>query len=761
MKELKTKWELYFFEQNSVKIDKPSELLGSGCACILCSVPGNVELDLSAAGYLPADLYMGENIRQAEKFETYEWWYMASFAAEAPEENQRLFLHFEGVDCFAEVYLNDFKIGESDNMFIPFEFDITPYLKGGKNTLAVRLRSAVLEENNIDTELYTMANLWKRQTQSAYVRKAPHSYGWDIMPRAVSAGIWRGVYLDYRDDFYIKQLYAAARSISEEKAELLVMYELSLPQSAFGKKIEVSIEGVCADSSFKAVNSIRSKAGSFIASVEKPKLWWPRGYGKAELYKTSFSVFLDGEEKAKKEFNLGIRTVTLEHTDVTDGKNGYFRFIVNGEEIMVKGSNWVPMDVYHSRDRQRYKKALDLAEDIGCNMLRCWGGTVYEDHEFFDFCDKHGIMVWQDFSMACFLYPQDVDFQNKIKKEAQTIVRRLRQHPSIVLWAGDNECDWVLSRHQNPNMTNVITREILPSVVLNNDFFRPYLPSSPFVSEKASGESDMPEDHLWGCRIYYKSDYYKNSNAHFVSETGYHGCPSVKSLKKFIEPQALWHYKDNSQWIFHSSDQNNDPSRVMLMENQILQMFGIYASDLDEFSLLSQLSQAEAMKYFIERVRIDRPRKSGIIWWNLIDGWPQLSDAVVDYYYEKKIAYYYIKKSQRPFCIFLSEPNENEQNVVAANDTNDLSSGSVVIYDGETREEIFAADFSVGKNQNKKLGVIKTDYSQKRLLIIKWSNNGERGGNHYISGFVPFDAKRFISWYEIIKKELMSDYEQG
>lgn len=750
-------WDLTYFEQTDDNIKKPSELKKYNYKNISCTVPGNVELDLSRAESLPEDLFMGENILKAEQYETYEWWYHTVFTHKLG--NERLFIHFEGVDCFAEYYINDILVGTSNNMLIPHEFDITDAIRDGENELYVRIKSAVSEENKIPQTLYAMACGWQSSTNSSSVRKAPHMYGWDIMPRAVSAGIWRDVYLKTYPECYFKQLYIvpySANSVNDEHATLKINYELNLPGKYFKRDNKIRVCGICGESRFDAEMKIIFKSGHVVAEVENPKLWFPYGYGEANLYDVTVELISDGETVCSHKVKHGIRTVKLERTPSTDGKNGKFRIMVNGVEIMAKGSNWVPLDAYHSRDKERYPKALSLVKDIGCNILRCWGGNVYEDDEFFDFCDENGIMVWQDFSMACFAYPRTDEFCGLIKKEVEVIVKKLRHHACIMLWSGDNECDTGVMYNVNPNITNRVTREIIPNILLDHDYIRPYIASSPFVSNEiyeTKRYADMCEDHLWGARDYYKSDYYKNSKAHFVSETGYHGCPSPESIKKFITKEKLWPYNDNSEWILHSSDQKKNPSRVLLMANQIKQMFGCIPDNLEEFALLSQFSQAEAKKYFIERVRIQRPYKTGVIWWNLLDGWPQMSDAVVDYYFNKKIAYYYIKNSQTPFCIFADEIKDGKQRIVASNDTLNKAEGEFSVYDAETNEVYLKGKISMEKNSNMQLGSIDAFYSQKRMLIIEWNVNSVVGRNHYIGYTVPYDKEQYKKWFEILKEK--------
>ena len=730
-------WELRGHKQNS-----KDEML-----TLTAEVPGCVQLDMSRAGYLPADLFMGENILEAEKYENYEWWYERKFTS--PEKKSNLYLVFEGVDCLAEYYLNGMKIGESDNMLISHEFRIDEYVNDGENTLTVHIKSATVLA---DSEDYPIRLLNSIDIDGCYIRKAPHSFGWDIMPRAVNAGIWREVRLEVRDDIYFSQAF-----IGETFDYRFFCYTLETDEESV-KGVDIEIVGSCGDSTVYGHHKCKKRFGRFAVTVDNPKLWYPYGYGEANIYDCKARIYKDGELIHEKDISFGIRDVKLDRHDPEGNDKGQFRFLINGVEVMCKGSNWVPLDAFHCRDAERYDKALALVRDIGCNILRMWGGNVYEDHKFFDFCDRNGIMIWQDFAMACAEYPEDDRFKRAIQKEATSVIRKLRQHPCIVLWAGDNEVDACFPMY-NPN-ENKITREWIPACVRDNDIGRPYLPSSPYISEKMYEAgvrsqvhgSTLPEDHLWGPRDYFKSDFYANNKAHFVSETGYHGCPSLESIKKFITPENVWPYKNNPEWILHSSDQNGNDSRVMLMEKQVLQLFGEVPKNPEDYILASQISQAEAKKYFIERMRVGRPDKTGIIWWNLLDGWPQMSDAVVDYYFTKKLAYGYIKRSQAPFTIAAGEISSWALPIYACNDTLEEKSGHFTVRDAESGEILHGADFTVDINCTSLLAKLPIYYSDKRMLIFEWEVDGARGINHYLCGYPPISLefyKRMIEKYSL------------
>lgn len=711
------------------------------------SVPGCVQLDLAENGYLPRDLYMGKNMLAAEKYECYEWKYEREFYIEKAEKNT--FIVFEGVDCLAEYFINGKKIGESENMLIAHEFPIDSYISEGKNTLSVYIKSATLAALDEEYDVKVMSS--NINLESRHIRKPPHSYGWDIMPRAVTAGLWRGARIEVRDKIYFSQKFMHTRG-----DECMFFYTLCTDVTDF-PEVEIKMRGACGeDSKFQKNFRCKRKFGHFTFKPENTKRWFPYGYGDANIYDCDIEIYYRGELVHSEPFSFGVRDVVLERQDPEGGNDGHFRFLINGTEIMCKGTNWVPMDAFHCRDAERYGKALELAKDIGCNIIRCWGGNVYEDHEFFDFCDRNGIMVWQDFAMACYSYPETERFKKKLQEEATAVIRKLRNHPCIILWAGDNEVD-AGTRLFDPN-SNSLTREVIPKCVELNDIGRPYLPSSPYISEKAYAAgirsqaygSALPEDHLWGPRDYYKSEFYKGNRAAFVSETGYHGCPALESIKKFITPKKVWPYAGNDEWILHSTDWNGLDKRVMLMEKQVRVLFGDVPAEPEEYILASQISQAEAKKYFIERMRVARPQKTGIIWWNLLDGWPQMSDAVVDYYYTKKLAYHYIKISQAPFTIAADEPQSGNLKLYACNDTLAKKSGTLTVKYALSGKTVHSCAFDAAENASTHIATLETESLEEKMLIFEWSAGEESGRNHYLCAEPPIDLaeyKKFLKLY--------------
>jgi beta-mannosidase len=743
-------WKLFYFPQGKYHITNPDQLKTQGLTAIEASVPGETALDLSRQGVLPADLFFGENIKKLKPYELYEWWYQREFPTPAAIAGRRLELRFHGVDCLATYWLNGKPLGESQDSMIDYGFDVTGKLNAAApNVLTVRLRSPIIEAAGKKYDpAYTVIALDTNQ-EANWIRRPAHSYGWDIMPRAVSAGLWRPVELIVHAPQEITDMYFTTLEAEGNHAKLVVTYELATELELI-PQLRLRLQARCGDSTFTHIHKVEFPVGRMEIEVQNPMLWWPRGYGDANLYKVTTQLLQGANVVATREDTLGIRKVELIRTEITTmEKPGQFMFKVNAVPILVKGSNWVPADAFHSRDAERYAKILALFVDLKCNFLRSWGGNVYEDDAFFDICDRNGIMVWQDFAMADAVYPITDDFLGLIRQEAVSVVSKLRNHPSLALWTGDNEVDGAYLFHGLDPAHNKINREVLPEVVFRCDPYRQYLPSSPYISPEVAATGDhrlMPEEHLWGPRDYFKSTYYTEHTAEFVSEAGYHGCPSLSSLKRFIDEKHLWPATDDPQWILHSVDWVGRPYRIQLMSNQVQELFGTVPADIENFILASQISQAEAMKFLVEMTRLRKWRSTGLVWWNVMDGWPQISDAIVDYFFNQKLAYYYIRRVQEPICVMVDEPKNWHCRVVVGDDSREDASGHYRVWDADSGETLLEGDYAVKANENLEVGQIPVFHSGKRLFLIEWTANGKRYANHYLQGMPPYSLSRYKVW---------------
>ncbi|MCX6993422.1 MAG: glycoside hydrolase family 2 [Kiritimatiellaeota bacterium] len=758
-------WQLAYGLQRPGGPQTPAQLEGADWSTIPAVVPGNVELDLMRAGVLP-ELSYANNIYLLRKYEGYQWWYRRTFATPQSADGDRVALVFDGLDCVAGVFVNGQLIGEPRNMLIPQRFDVTDALRtdGKENEFVVRIDSAVLagrEHQPAPVEGAIGMN-W----ESLWIRKAPHMYGWDIMPRVVSAGLWRGVRLELVPPTRWGDIYVATASTDREKASAAVIVDSHIVTDCFDidawqVRISLSLDGQAAHNATHAVIGTHLRTRFTVADA---RLWWPRGYGAQPLYDLKLDLLdADGNVLATHTQRIGLRTIKLLRTDITTPENpGQFVFVVNGEKVFAKGTNWVPLDALHSRDHEHLATAFDMIVDLNCNMIRCWGGNVYEDHDFFDLCDAHGVMVWQDFALACALYPQTDEFADMIRREAEVIVRKLRQHPSLALWAGNNEIDvfyhggWLASAASDPNKDR-LSRQVLPDVMRQLDPFRDYLPSSPYVSPAAYATGNpyavMPEDHLWGPRDDFKGAYYTKSHCHFVSEIGYHGCPNRESLEKMMAPEALWPWQDNEQWLTHAvrphRNMTNYNARIALMAKQAAVLFKQAPENLDDFILASQISQAEAKKFFIERFRSGKWQRTGILWWNLRDGWPEISDAIVDYYGGKKLAYDYIKQVQADVCAMCGEAEEGMHPLVIVNDTLCEASGHLTVRDADSGQVLFGTEYRIEANGRLTAGSVPAA-PNATMWLLEWTADGRSFQSHYLAGPRPFMLEDYKRWLGIM-----------
>ena len=756
-------WTLSFWPQSSRPVTSPREMKGLKVRRVPAMVPGNVELDLQRAGLIE-DPMEGSNVDGLRPWESFQWCYSRLFKVPSGVGGKRVILHFGGIDCLADVWLNGRFVGRAENMLIAHDFDVTSLLRSGRNRLEVILRSAVLEAQQEMLGTFSMAGF--ASSESIGVRKAPHMYGWDILPRLVSAGLWREVELRVQDETEIRNVHywVNGLDVPNRKAGLQADVQLRLPPQHLGKaraRLILSLRGREVARSEQVVNTPAFRQRMEVTDAE---LWWPRGLGRPTLYDAELQVVDSaGLVLTSRRERIGLRQIRLERTDINlPDAPGRFRFYVNGEPVFVHGTNWVPLDALHSRDAEHYERSIAMAADLNCNMIRCWGGNVYEADRFYELCDENGILVWQDFSMACAFYPQRDRFARAIEDEVTQVVLRLRNHPCIALWAGNNEDDCVSvwnGQAWDPNRDR-ISREVIPRVLYEFDLTRPYLPSSPYLSaeviRRGSNENELPEAHLWGPRGYYKAPYYKAASNVFVSEIGYHGCPNRQSLERMMTPGHVYPWERdfewNEEWLtksvrrFPSEGKTFDRNNLMI--NQVRLVFGQVPRDLDDFIFASQSVQAEAMKYFIEMWRGRKfDNHSGLIWWNLRDGWPLISDAVVDYYYSKKRAYWYIRNAQHDVCLFINDARDGAHPLMAANETLSEASGQVVVSDVASGKKVYEGTFRVPANSKAQVALLPEQKGQG-MYIIDYRVGDLALRNHYLYGEPPYDLAQYRLWAE-------------
>ncbi len=718
------------------------------------TVPGETLGALERAEIVP-DPTIGTNVWGLFEWERRDWRYSRRFKKVAMEPGERAVLRFDGVDTRAEYSLNGEKIGSSSNMFVPTEFDITEQMKDD-NVLEVVLRSPLRDPND---PLGVLGRSRMGGTDVEGIRKAQHSFGWDIMPRVVTCGIWKSVTVSSVPPVRIADVHWMTVEADPElhTATVNVDCRIVAPRKLLHVstlRLTLSRPGAKLDALEHPLRFFQTRD---TMKLEDIALWWPHGAGEAAIYDaTAELIGPDGMVLARDSRKIGLRTIRLERADWhSEEAPGTFRFIVNGKPIYMHGCNWTPMDALHSRDSQHLRKCLDMLVDLNCNMIRIWGGGVYEPDALYEFCDRNGILVWQDFMMGNVEPEQNDRFAKAIEEEARYEVLRLRSHPCLAMWCGNNEQDRSVGqtwgKYAPDPEKERISREVLPRVLRDFDPFTPYIPSSPWwTPDVVAGRAKLSQDHLWGPRQkYFKEAYWCANTPTFVSETGYHGCPNVETLKRMMTPDCVYPWPDktdkcsfNFQWQCKATiaypEQGGDigNERNSLMSMQTANFFGKTPDRLEDFAMASQHVQAEALKTWIELSRSRKGRTWGLLWWNLRDGWPILSDGVVDWYFGKKQAYSAIRQSSKDELVMIRD----DKKVIAVNDRFHKVSGEVKISDNITRNVVLHRRYEVAANAVSVIGEIA--WSGQGVFDIEYHVDGEVCRNYYLYGAPPFDFDR-------------------
>ncbi|HEX8685393.1 MAG TPA: glycoside hydrolase family 2 TIM barrel-domain containing protein, partial [Pyrinomonadaceae bacterium] len=454
------------------------------------SVPGSVHTDLLADGAIEDPFYR-DNERKLQWIGKTDWEYRTTFdVSPALMRRRRHELVFEGLDTYATVFLNERRVLEADNMFRTWRVGVTGALRAGANTLRVVFRSPINEVlprmKSLGYEL-PAANDQGEKT-SPHTRKAPYHYGWDWGPRFVTSGVWRPVRLEAWDDARLSDLHVIQNRLGSDSAQLTAEVEVE-SVAASGAVLLVEDPN---DPRVSARQTVRLAPGSnrfaLKLQIPDPQLWWPAGMGAQKLYTLRARLLPAGGGKALGELSarFGLRTVELRQEPDRWGKS--FTFVVNGVPVFAKGANWIPADAFPARvTRARYRQLLESARDANMNMLRVWGGGYYEADDFYELCDELGLLVWQDFMFACSMDPGDEKFLAGVRAEATDNVRRLRNHPSVALWCGNNEVEtawhhWGWKQNLPAKLWDdykKIFHGVLPEVVAEHDPSRAYWPSSP------------------------------------------------------------------------------------------------------------------------------------------------------------------------------------------------------------------------------------------------------------------------------------------
>lgn len=702
-------------------------------------VPGSVQSNLIDLKEVE-DPYFGTNQEKIQWIEDKNWLFQNCFNLNKEDFNfDKILLNFEGLDTFADVFLNGSKILSSENMFLKHHISVKSLLKEGENKLLIRFFSPIkhLMPNRITSGFeYPVGNDHRQEKVSVYARKAPYHFGWDWGIRIVQMGIFRPVSLEFLSMAKIEDSFIYQKEITPQKAEIEQFIEV------FSERNQNAI--ISTEISFnkqkisKKDKNILLKSGknkiSFDILIENPKLWQPIHWGEQHLYDFTTKIEIEGKIISTKTQKIGLRSIKLVQNNDEKGQSFYFE--VNGNPFFAKGSNYIPGEILTTKqDTAYYHKIFDNLLKANMNMIRVWGGGIYENDYFYQLADQKGILVWQDFMFACVPYPSDENFLNNVKKEAIFNVKRLRNYACISLWCGNNEVEesikyWGFER-QVPEQAyqnfktgyNLIFKDLLPNIVKEFDPEKDYIHSSPLSANWGRPESlSVGDSHYWG--VWYGRQNFEIFNTRiprFMSEFGFQAFPEMKTIRSFAQEKDF-DIESEVMKAHQKSSTGNDAIQ------DYMQRYYKTPKDFEEFVYLGLVMQGEGMKKGMLSHRRNRPYCMGSLYWQLNDSWPVVSWAGVDYYDNWKALHYKTREAFSPIGVdFYHNLEEKTAEFYIFSDLlqdfkNSTYSIQLVSFEGKILKE-FSEKINIEKNQTaqvKKLNIndFANNQTQKEVFVL-------------------------------------------
>ena len=620
------------------------------------TVPGDVHLDLLANKKIPDPFYR-DNEAKLQWVDQESWEYRLNFeVTPALLARSNVDLVFDGLDAASQVYVNGVQVLDADNSFRVWRVPVKSGLHAGRNLLRVVFPSPIKAAEEVAAG--DAFRLKSKTADKTYVRKAAYEYGWDWGPRFVTSGIWRPVRIEAWDKVRIADFAIRQRDVTKDVAH--VDAEVEVEAAAVGAA-RVTVQYSDNGKPVTVVETVSVHAGNNTIDVpveiRQPKLWYPAGYGEQPLYEFTARVSTGEQAADQRKARAGLRSIELHRTLDKWGRS--FELIVNGIPVFAKGADVIPFDSFPNRvTTADYRRILESARDANMNMIRHWGGGYYETDEFYSICDELGILVWQDFMFGNDWQPGTYAFKLNIEAEAEDQVRRLRNHPSIVVWCDNNETEAAFSWGVRPTLPADVRLSIwqdyltefsgiLPRVVARLDGATPYWPSSPSADYEPLTESYQSGDaHIWDVwhgRVPFST--YETHHARFVTEYGFQSFPEMRTVEAFTEPADRANIFTPVMLAHQKNEEGNSIIHDYLLRD--------YAEpkDFASFLYVSQVLQAEGIKMGAEHFRRSRPETMGSIFWQLNDCWPVASWSSIDYYGRWKALQYYARRFYAPILV--------------------------------------------------------------------------------------------------------------
>ncbi len=696
------------------------------------SVPGTIHTDL-IQNKIIEDPYFRLNERAVQWVDKEDWIYETTFTV--PKEilnKQNINLTFYGLDTYADVYLNGKKVLEADNMFREWKLSVKDLITNSENTLRVYLHSPIKRTMEIcdssaikykgtdASDLSQIGGVFDKKL-SPYVRKAGYHFGWDWGPRIVTSGIWRPIVLEGWDNSRIENVQIVQHDVSSKSATINAIVEVISSENRLNKKVQIfddSNNRLLGESNIDLQKGLTKVKVDFV--MKNPKLWWSNGLGEPHLYNLKIQLLSDGKEEDSHSEKIGIRSIKVVRQPDSLGMD--FHFEVNGIPVFAKGANFIPCDIFLPRiAKETYRQTILDAANTHMNMLRVWGGGIYEDNYFYDLCDEHGILVWQDFMFACKTYPAEGAFMENIRQEAIDNIRRLRNHASLAIWCGNNEImealihwgdnakGWLDEyRQKNPAFADTMWNQyynlfhvVLPNTIEEYDPSTFYLPSSPFTDMKATHNQAMGDMHYWTAwSKMLPINVFDTVRARFFSEYGFQSFPNFESVKRYAPEERDWDI-NSEVMMWHQRGGSTANKRI---ETCMEYDYG-KAKDFESMLYMSQLLQGDAMKIAMESHRRNMPFCMGSLYWQINDCWPVASWASRDYYGTWKAQHYFTRKAYDDILVSSTQKDDTLLVYVVSDRLADFKadlSVKIITFDGKEINKVVKT-IEVPKNSSTKM----------------------------------------------------------
>lgn len=675
------------------------------------TVPASVHTALLQNGMIEDPFYR-DNEGKLQWIEQEDWEFQCVFDVEdAAFRRKHLEMVFKGLDTYAQVYLNDSLILEADNMFRTWKVDVKKWLLPKGNRLHVYFESPL---KKVETE-------WKNLGYElpggirTLTRKAQFHYGWDWGPRLVSCGILKTPELLAWDDILLENVFFTPQSLTPEKGRIVARFR-------YRSDITAKVSVIAREDKRISIDERTLYPGvhedSVWFDIDKPRLWWCRDMGEPNLYDFGLEIRLGYKVVEKQDARVGLRTVEL--VTKPDDKGESFYFKLNGKPVFCRGANYIPQDIFQDRVKPvRYKQLMSDVVASNMNMLRVWGGGIYEDDVFYQQCDAQGILVWQDFMYACAMYPGNGHFLKNAAKEAYEQIERLRQHPSVVLWCGNNENSeawhtWGWQMPFNEAQRTQIWRDyqtlfndLLRTYVTNYAAGVPYWESSPRYGRANPKSNTEGDSHYWGVgHDEMPFDMYNKKVPRFMSEFGFQSFPEWRTIQSFTLPEDR--ELETPVMLAHQKHPRGNALIAEYMQRDFRT-----PEKFEDFVYVSQILQAEGMRTGFEAHRRNKPYCMGSLYWQLNDVWPVASWSGIDCFGRWKAMQYYIREVFRP-VIALPVVEDDILKVYGASEFPEDTSVTVQVraltFEGKVLSDVTKPDVTIAPDSSRMIwqGYIKT-----------------------------------------------------